>query len=153
MMHFQIGVRALFEPSLQLRATITRPYSDSLASTARLHIFRDPAIVAGRLTMDWPAEALQVWNEANSQPPARPLDFVSDRSRELAAIPLSLERFADLLVIRTDTDLRPIALLLGQEFSRDADLGETILSRLFEALPVMPEFAEEPGITTVEVRS
>ncbi|GLR46632.1 hypothetical protein [Sphingomonas astaxanthinifaciens] len=151
-MRFDLGARALFEPSLQLRATITRPYSDSFASVARLHLFRDPQIVAGRLTMDWPAEDLAVWEAANSQPPSRPLDFVSDRSRQLAAIPLSLERFGALLLVRTEANLRPIATLLGQEYGCDADLGESILSSLLEALPSMPEFAEEPGVTTVEVR-
>lgn len=153
-MLFEPGVSSLFETSLQLRVSLMRPYSDNYASSATLVIWRDPEIVEGRRTMDWTPEALQAWWEVNTRPPARPLDFVSNSSRQLATIPISIERRGSVLLLRIDPDvaqLRRTALLLGQELGEGAEFGEGLLRALFDALPAMPALLDEPGITSVEI--
>lgn len=157
-MLFRPGVTSLFETSLKLRASLERPYSDSYASTAALVIYRDPEIVEGRLTMEWPPEALQAWWEVNTEPPTRQLlDFQSKCSRRLQTVPISTERRDSALILRVRVDvqqLRLTASLLGQEFGRGANFGKSLLLNLFDALQAMPGLADslaEPGVTSVEV--
>jgi hypothetical protein len=141
---------SLIDPVLKLRLSIGRwePESRGRGGSISIHLYQDPEIEAGRLTMPMPEPRRRMFEMAGNKGDPGEVVFVSENSRQIATIILDIDEWDGEIALIDYGSSQPtykklISLIKKAECGMVSELPWQTLLYMLKSIPEMPYWKSE----------